>query len=138
MLHIDRGAGKGKGAAVFLHHIHQRKVQIVSHGVKVGQLRGVDLGADPNVDAAVAKGRWKNVYASTNIAEYWAEGVQDWFNVNAEVNKDDGDGKHNKINTREELQRYDPGLYSILKRFFPEVKEQISRHKKENLYDWKE
>lgn len=46
--------------------------------------------------------------------------------------------KNNKINTREELQRYDPGLYSILKRFFPEVKEQISRHKKENLYDWKE
>lgn len=91
-----------------------------------------------SLDAAIANGRWKNVYASTNIAEYWAEGVQDWFNVNAEVNKDEGDGKHNKINTREELQRYDPGLYAILKRFFPEVKEQISRHKKENLYDWHE
>ena len=81
------------------------------------------------LDDALAKGRWKNVYASTNIEEYWAEGVQDWFNVNAEVNKDEGDGKHNKVNTREELKRYDPGLYAILKRFFPEVKEQISRHK---------
>lgn len=91
-----------------------------------------------SLDAAVARGRWKNVYASTNIEEYWAEGVQNWFNVNAEVDNDGGDGKHNKINTREELQRYDPGLYNILARFFPEVKEQVSRHKKVNLYNWQE
>lgn len=91
-----------------------------------------------SLDAAVAKGRWKNVYASTNIEEYWAEGVQNWFNVNAEVDKDGGDGKHNKINTRDELKRYDPGLYAILARFFPEVKEQVSRHKKVNLFDWQE
>lgn len=91
-----------------------------------------------SLDAAVAKGRWENVYASTNIEEYWAEGVQNWFNVNAEVDKDGGDGKHNKINTRDELKRYDPGLYAILARFFPEVKEQVSRHKKVNLYDWQE
>lgn len=91
-----------------------------------------------SLDAALAKGRWKNVYAATNVAEYWAEGVQNWFNVNAEVDYDDGDGKHNKINTREEMKRYDPGLYTIIARFFPEVKEQVSRHKKVNLYDWKE
>ncbi|MDR1814815.1 MAG: hypothetical protein LBR18_08235 [Tannerella sp.] len=91
-----------------------------------------------SLDEAVAKGRYKNVYASTNIAEYWAEGVQNWFNVNAEVNTDDGDGKHNKINTREEMKRYDPRLYAIIARYFPEVKEQISRHKKVNLYDWQE
>lgn len=91
-----------------------------------------------SLDAAVAKGRWENVYASTNIEEYWAEGVQNWFNVNAEVDKDGGDGKHNKINTRDELKRYDPGLYAILARFFPELKEQVSRHKKVNLYDWQE
>jgi alpha-glucosidase len=91
-----------------------------------------------SLDSAIAKGRWRNVYASTNIAEYWAEGVQNWFNVNAEVNTNEGDGKHNKINTREELLRYDPGLYAILSRFFPEIKVQISRHKKINLYDWTE
>ncbi len=90
------------------------------------------------LDAAVANGRWKNVYASTNIEEYWAEGVQNWFNVNAEVDNDNGDGKHNKINTREELKRYDPGLYKILARFFPEVNQQMSRHKKVNLYNWQE
>lgn len=104
------------------------------------------LAVDPNfnnelqtsLDAAIAKGRWENVYAATNVEEYWAEGVQNWFNVNAEVDKDNGDGKHNKINTREEMKRYDSGLYAIIARFFPEVKEQVSRHKKVNLYDWKE
>ncbi len=91
-----------------------------------------------SLDKALAKGRWKNVYASTNVSEYWAEGVQNWFNVNAEVNTDEGDGKHNMINTREEMKRYDPDLYNILARFFPEVEEQISRHKKINLYNWTE
>ena len=89
-----------------------------------------------SLDKALAEGKWKNVYAATNIEEYWAEGVQTLFNVNAEVNNDGGDGKHNKVNTREELKRYDPGLYSILARFFPEVQEQISRHKKVNLYNY--
>lgn len=89
-----------------------------------------------SLDKALAEGKWKNVYAATNIEEYWAEGVQTWFNVNAEVNNDGGDGKHNKVNTCEELKRYDPGLYSILARFFPEVQEQISRHKKVNLYNY--
>ena len=90
------------------------------------------------LDKALAEGKYKNVYAGTNIAEYFAEGVQTWFNVNAEVPQKDGDGKHNWVNTREELQRYDPTLYAILKRFFPEQDFQISRHKKVNLYNWVE
>ena len=91
-----------------------------------------------SLDAALAKGRWKNVYAATDVWEYWAEGVQNWFNVNAEVNTDDGDGKHNRINTREELKAYDPGLYAILANYFPEVNEQVSRHKKVDAYHWSE
>lgn len=90
------------------------------------------------LDNALKKGRWKNTYAATNIEEYFAEGVQSWFNVNAEVPNPDGDGKHNQVNTREELKRYDPELYAILKRFFPEEDFQFSRHKKVNLYDWQE
>ncbi|MDR2498171.1 MAG: hypothetical protein LBD28_01885 [Tannerellaceae bacterium] len=89
------------------------------------------------LDSALAEGKWQNVYAATNIAEYWAEGVQNWFNVNAEVDNNGGDGKHNKINTREELKRYDPRLYNILARFFPELNQQISLHRKVNLYDWR-
>ncbi len=78
------------------------------------------------LDEATDKGKWVNTYASTNIYEYWAEGVQSWFNVNAEVLEPDG--KNSPINTRAELKNYDPELYSILSEFFPEVNEQISYH----------
>ena len=89
-----------------------------------------------SLDAALKKGRWINTYTATNIWEYWAEGVQSWFNVNAEVDNDGGDGKHNKVNTREELKSYDPGLYQILSEYFPETDKRISRHKKVNMYNW--
>ena len=85
-----------------------------------------------SLDAAIKEGKWENTYAATNIAEYWAEGVQNWFNVNAEVPFPDG--KHNQINTREELRTYDKGLYDILSEFFPETEESISRHKYVNNY----
>lgn len=88
------------------------------------------------LDSALENGRWMNTYAATNIWEYWAEGVQSWFNVNAEVDNDGGDGKHNKVNTREELKVYDPGLYEILSEYFPVTGQRFSRHKTENLYNW--
>lgn len=68
------------------------------------------------LDKALANGKWHNTYASTNYEEYWAEGVQCWFNVNAEVEVPDG--KHNHINTREELRVYDPDLYKLIKNYF--------------------
>ncbi len=85
-----------------------------------------------SLNAAIKEGKWKNTYAATNIAEYWAEGVQNWFNVNAEVPFPDG--KHNQINTREELRTYDKRLYDILSEFFSETEESISRHKYVNNY----
>ena len=66
----------------------------------------------------------------TDKEEYFAEAVQDWFNVNAEM--DHADGKHNWCNTREELQEYDPDLYSLLAEYFPKTNLQISKHKKVN------
>lgn len=84
------------------------------------------------LDAAIAQGKWNGTYAQTCYEEYWAEGVQDWFNVNAEVPVPDG--KHNQINTREELKVYDRALYDILAEFFPEMDEQISCHKYVNEY----
>lgn len=89
-----------------------------------------------SLDNAIEKGRWMNTYAATNIWEYWAEGVQSWFNVNAEIHTDAGDGKHNQINTRDELRVYDPGLYEIISDYFPETDERISRHKPENIYNF--
>jgi len=75
---------------------------------------------------AKAKDLWKNTYAGSNQEEYFAEGVQDWFNLNAESIP--GDGIHNEINTRDELQKYDPTLYAIIKRYFPSEYGKISCH----------
>jgi hypothetical protein len=78
------------------------------------------------LNSAISAGKWKNTYAATNIEEYWAEGVQDWFNVNAEVAVPDG--KHCFVNTRKELKEYDPQLYAILKSYYPETTDIISCH----------
>jgi len=58
--------------------------------------------------------------------------VQSWFNVDAEV--PGLDGKHNQVNTSIELYEYIPGLYQILKRFFPESDECPSCHIVMNKY----
>lgn len=124
------------------YHAEDILIHEFAHTIHGAGILAVDPGFNDelqaSLDAALAQGKWVNVYAATNVQEYWAEGVQNWFNVNAEVDNDLGDGKHNKINTREEMKRYDLGLYNIISRFFPEIKEQVSRHKKVNLYNWTE
>ncbi|WP_291861840.1 hypothetical protein [Marinilabilia sp.] len=70
------------------------------------------------LDAALANGKYHNTYAATNVWEYWAEGVQNWFNVNADV--PNPDGKHNHVNTRSEMKVYDPDLYDLVGEYFPD------------------
>ena len=84
------------------------------------------------LDHAVAEGKYEKTYAKTNLYEYWAEGVQDWFNVNAEVPAPDG--KHNWVNTREDLKKYDPDLYTIISHYFSGFKTSPSCHSTANLY----
>lgn len=60
-------------------------------------------------DAAIAAGLWKGKYPSVNRMEYWAEGVQSWFDTNRENDPD-----HNAVNTRAELKDYDPELAALL------------------------
>ncbi len=50
----------------------------------------------------------KNTYGLTNRAEYWAEGVQDWFDTNRTMDHD-----HNHIHTRDQLKTYDPELAKL-------------------------
>jgi hypothetical protein len=77
--------------------------------------------ADPTFDrrlkqafeAAGKGGLWKGTYAATNPHEYWAEGVQSWFDTNRE-----NDSQHNQVNTREELKAHDPALAALLKEVF--------------------
>jgi hypothetical protein len=63
--------------------------------------------------AAKREGLWKGTYASTNHHEYWAEGVQSWFDTNDRNNAEHGD-----IDTREKLQRYDPRFAKLLAEVF--------------------
>jgi hypothetical protein len=81
---------------------------------------------------AVAQGKYADTYAKTNIYEYWAEGIQNWFNVNGEVPLPDG--KHNRLNTRKELKKYDPDLYQLIGEYFSEFKVSPSKHSTKNLY----
>jgi hypothetical protein len=101
-----------------------------AHGFHLLGIRFVDPNIDTELqqalDNAISKGLWLNTYAASNIFEYFAEGVQCWFNINAEAIPTNG--IHNQVNTREELKSYDITLYNILKRYFPEDNEKISCH----------
>ena len=68
-------------------------------------------------DDAMKAGLWKGKYASVNHHEYFAEGVQSWFDNNRE---DDHD--HNHVNTRKELLEYDPGLAKLCEEVFGDTK----------------
>jgi len=57
-------------------------------------------------------GGYKQCYAAKNRAEYFAEGVQCWYNTNRTMDHD-----HNHIHTREQLKEYDP----VLAKFCEEV-----------------
>ena len=81
---------------------------------------------------AKAAGKWHNTIAGTNSLEYWAEGVQDWFGANAETPLPDG--RHNWVNTREDLQRYDAKLHDFIGQFFTSDAHFTSMHPAVNLY----
>jgi hypothetical protein len=89
---------------------------------------GAIAKADPNypkelaaaLKNALAKGLWNNTYAESQPAEYWAEGVQSWFNTNLSARSGESDGTHNQINTRAELKDYDPGLYALIAKWMPD------------------
>lgn len=63
--------------------------------------------------SALQKGLWRGTYAATNPSEYWAEGVQSWFDCNQKPNHD-----HNEIDTRKELTAYDPELAKLIASVF--------------------
>lgn len=75
---------------------------------------------------AKSNGLWEDTYAITSKEEYFAEGVQSWFNVNKEA--EPPNGIHNFVNTRNEIEEYDPFLYELISRYFPEENGKISCH----------
>jgi alpha-glucosidase len=59
---------------------------------------------------AMAKGLWKNTYAASNPAEYWAEIAQSYFDCNRVNN-----WNHGPIATREQLKQHDPDGYELVR-----------------------
>ena len=81
---------------------------------------------------AIERKIWDGTYASTNVNEYWAEGVQSWFNTNRENDRD-----HGVIDTRKELKKADPQLAQLIKEILgdsewryqlPQKRDRVSSH----------
>lgn len=88
-----------------------------AHNIHLRGLMRIDKTFDPRLRKAfkdaIAKGLWKGTYAASNHHEYFAEGVQSWFDNNRH---DDHD--HNHVDTRAELIEYDPGLAALCREVF--------------------
>jgi alpha-glucosidase len=100
-----------------------------AHAIHEMGLNTLDAKFDTRLRTAYAramkKGLWKKTYAATNHKEYWAEGVQSYFDCNAPAG-----GVHNDINTREKLAKYDPELFQLIDRVFKKSKWRYVRYDK--------
>ena len=98
----------------------------LAHNIHLRGLVNVDPTFDSRLeaayDAAMEAGLWKGKYAGVNHHEYFAEGVQSWFDDNRENDHD-----HNHVDTREELLEYDPGLARICREVFGDTELRYSK-----------
>ncbi len=88
-----------------------------AHNIHLRGLNNVDPTFDRRLkeayNAAMKAGLWKGKYASVNHHEYFAEGVQSWFDDNRQNDHD-----HNHVHTRAQLLEYDPGLAALCREVF--------------------
>jgi hypothetical protein len=96
-------------------------VHELAHGVHLLGLDPLDASFGARLHAAytsaIGAGLWARTYAATDAGEYWAEGVQSFFDTNLEA--DPPDGVHNHVSTRAELLAYDPTLHALIAEVFP-------------------
>ena len=101
-----------KGECILVHEF--------GHTIHEMALRFIDPDFDKQLIAiyvgAKKKGLWNNTYAISSYTEYWAEGVQSFFNTNLQAIPTNG--IHNEINTREELKNYDTDLFNFISKYF--------------------
>ena len=88
-----------------------------AHCIHLRGMVNVDPSFDARLraayDAAIEKGLWKGKYASVNHHEYFAEGVQSWFDNNRANDHD-----HNHVHLRSQLVDYDPRLAALCREVF--------------------
>lgn len=99
------------------YHTESILIHEFAHNIHLRGLVRIDASFDERLQkcyaAAMQAGLWKAKYASVNHHEYFAEGVQSWFGNNREPDHD-----HNHVNTRAELEEYDPCLAKICRDVF--------------------
>ena len=94
-------------------------VHSMAHAMRALGIGSLEPDFDRRLEAAYQssvyfEGKWRDAFASESFPQYWAEGVQCWFDANlAPPNP-----YHNEINTRSELAEYDPSLYAIIEDYF--------------------
>ena len=88
-----------------------------AHNINLRGMVNVDPPFDPRLketyDSAMKAGLWKGKYAAVNHHEYFAEGVQSWFDNNRFNDHD-----HNHVHLRSQLIEYDPGLAAMCREVF--------------------
>lgn len=96
-----------------------------NHAVHQHGLRTVDPTFDKRLreiyKKAMAKELWKGTYSATNHSEYWAEGVQAYFDC---MRPQYG------ANTREKLEKYDPELFALVDEVYKKSKFRYVRYDK--------
>jgi hypothetical protein len=101
-----------RGESIFLHEF--------AHTIAKMGLMYTDATFDSRLkkiyEEAMAAGLWQNTYAARDKDEYWAEGVQSYFDTNQEA--DPPNGIHNHVNTRVELRTYDRSLHDLVHSVF--------------------
>ena len=95
----------------FNHAIHQQGLRVVDPTFN-GRLKKA-------YDSAKSVGLWKGTYLMENHSEYWAEGVQAYFDC---MRPQFG------ANTREKLQKYDPELFKLVDEVYKQSKFRYVRH----------
>ena len=102
-----------------------------AHSIHLLGLQYVYLNFNTELAAAynnaMQLGLYEKTYAATNAKEYFAEGVQSWFDVNAQMSAIDGSRK--QVHSRQELKTYDPKLYKLLATYFSDEDMKLSCHR---------
>jgi hypothetical protein len=95
-------------------------VQTFSSSVLLG-VEAVDTSFQPSLQLAFADAksarRWQGTFATVDEIEYYAMGVQNWFDAYAWTSP--SSGPDNQINTRAELEGYDPTLFELVGKTMP-------------------
>lgn len=109
---LEYPSDRYKGESIYIHEF--------SHTLSNYVFRKCDPSFSADWTAAyrhaMDTGLWKNTYSATNRDEYWAEGVQMYFDCARSASPPNG--VHNEICNRVGLERYDPMLYKLIDREF--------------------